>query len=374
MMNRDDVYERIEYYLEGADFDKVLRYSNRLLKINPNDVDALDFKYKAYKNLEEYDKALECIDRIMELKPELTGYFNDKAYIYEDCKNYDKAIQMYDTSIEVNEDNLILLHNAYIGKGRTYKTMGKMNDALQVCDEWINIVENNSHEIEKEYSKKLKYNFYALKGNVLKELERYEEAVKIIDKAIKCKPALNDDYDSYDLTLNKASILKKLGRVKEVEKCYNKILKKDPKNIDANLGKVELLIDKGEKDKVLKYIKTGVKSLLRVELDIARFFNNTDIIFDKDMIYHYNKNKIEQENQDPAPEAKEDEEREELIEKSQESPKKTNLKELLGEKLYEKVISAGISPEDIISPKMQDDIDKLNSIKEDMQTKLTEPD
>lgn len=66
----------VHYNIE--DYYKAVEFFNEALKLNPNYLDALDYKAQAFIQLKEYKKAIKEFDSILKIDPENIKAFEDK--------------------------------------------------------------------------------------------------------------------------------------------------------------------------------------------------------------------------------------------------------------------------------------------------------
>jgi len=159
---------------------------------------------------------------------------------------------------------------------------GDYEGALEILDKTIYLFDTNLDESE------IRAQFWGLKAAALRELERFDEALKAIEKAIKIdkknpnhfieKLEIFHDMEKYDDSFNtlqqayklgdkelkdefffmKAHLLGHLDKNQEALELYNKALQKDPKDTNSLYEKSQVLLELG---KTKESLKVAEKSL-----------------------------------------------------------------------------------------------------------------
>jgi len=173
---------RAEYYigygmaLVGlSQYDEALRQFDRVIMdkkiemVLENNKRAFRGKGVAYYYMQDYEKALEQFEQALELKV-LAGMDLDILYYkgktLSNIGNYDDAAKTYSEIIErFGEDAQILADRAY-----TYQKIGEYEKSLEDYNKAINLQKN-------------KYDYYFGKYYLLREMNRDEEAIRVLNEA-----------------------------------------------------------------------------------------------------------------------------------------------------------------------------------------------
>ena len=68
--------------------------------IDPSNVNALNNKGIALKNLKRYDESIQYYDKILAIDPSNVNALNNKAIALKNLKRYDESLQYYDKILE----------------------------------------------------------------------------------------------------------------------------------------------------------------------------------------------------------------------------------------------------------------------------------
>ena len=180
---------------------KILTRQNAILKIKPDDVDALYKIGVIQSRLRRYDKALECYDVILKIKPDDITISQYKGIALVKLYRYTEAVECYNAILKIKPDDVDALYR----KGHALATIGKNNEAIACYDDALII---NPDHIDTLINK----------GYVLCDFNSYNKALKCYDKILEINP------DEIVALYSKNIALAKLGRYEESSKCYDKAL------------------------------------------------------------------------------------------------------------------------------------------------------
>lgn len=210
---------------EGVALSKLKRYSEALncfkfaLKLSPGDKSSMEWKINALDELDRCDKALKCMHKFLKLYPNDDGAWNNKASILNKLHRYEEAISASEKSFSLDKHPYPLGH-----KGDALKGLGRYSEALEAYDAAL--------KMDAEYKQAWKS-----KGDILVLQEKYLEAKKCYQSAL----SIDTSYEP--AKKGKANIVKLFDEAwakgdKFVEaldyenalKSYNQALKIDPDN------------------------------------------------------------------------------------------------------------------------------------------------
>lgn len=145
---------------------------NKVLKIDPNNINALHTKAHTYKGEEKFEKAIDIYTYILE-NIEVSKYTN--MYIgecYYRLKKYNLALEEFEKALEFNKDDYKLL----AALGWMYAMKRKYNKSIEYCKKALEINPESGHiayKIAENYTK-------------LEEFEKakkyYKESQRLFDK------------------------------------------------------------------------------------------------------------------------------------------------------------------------------------------------
>ena len=77
-------------------------YYQKVLKIDPDHLGALNNLGVIYKNLQENQKARDCYEKAIEIDPNYANAHNNLGVIFKNQKEYQKAKECFEKAIEIN--------------------------------------------------------------------------------------------------------------------------------------------------------------------------------------------------------------------------------------------------------------------------------
>ncbi|MDQ3969943.1 MAG: tetratricopeptide repeat protein, partial [Thermoproteota archaeon] len=154
---------------------------------------------------EEYDSAKNCYDRVIKINPNHVDAWYKKGNISYNLENLEEAIKCYNRVLLINPNHA----NAWYKKGITYKKKNNHDKALECYDKSTQIKANSS-------------SVWYEKGLSLSYLKRYKEAIKYYDNAIEIKP------DHAEAWYKKGYALYNMGVKDEAQSCYNRAKEINP--------------------------------------------------------------------------------------------------------------------------------------------------
>ena len=237
---------------------------------------------------EKFEEALELYEKVI-----IINELNEEALINIGiCKRklfkIDEAINFYDKALKINNNNESTLFNKAIAlnfKGineeanNLLERAKELNDSEDILYLSILIYLNDKNyskvnELLDNYNNKQITNpgIYNIKAQVLYDEEKFEEALKYIERALELNP-------NYNHALNtKANILDKLGKKEEAIIWYKKAAENKPENIIFLLNYCLSLLENKNKEKS-KEIFDNVKQLYKQNLHAI--YNEQEVNFIK---------------------------------------------------------------------------------------------
>jgi tetratricopeptide (TPR) repeat protein len=172
--------------IEGAEGAKTV---DKLLKLNPHDVDALIAKGINLIQLDKVEEALLCMTHALKLSPKnISCHFQKGAVLFK-LKHYAKALESFEKCLQLNFNFLLapqlrnmskdFLSGIHLRTGHCLFHLKRYKEALEVYDQFDEMGVNVLCDIETAYVNKI---------NCLKNLGRYVQAVRVCVKASKLFP------------------------------------------------------------------------------------------------------------------------------------------------------------------------------------------
>lgn len=166
---------------------------------------SLQTKANSYLFLEDFETAKEVLEDLLKISPDNVDALSNVAQILRKYYHYEDALQYFDKALNIDPQNPELL----MFKGETLFDLFRYEEAKECIDMSFDISKDNPY-------------VWYLKGKYESERENYEQAVGYYDKAIELCPDFEKCY--YNLVV--ALIL--LGRSEEAKKTFRKIFDLNP--------------------------------------------------------------------------------------------------------------------------------------------------
>lgn len=157
-----------------------------VLKLNPNDVEALINMSSTYSDLKNYQGSLTTADRAIKISPHIPEAWVNRGAALCNLNLYEDSIQSYQEACRLNP----LCFDAWLGLCLPLNKIGKHSDALIACDESIRLQVNSEMA-------------HANRAATLNELNCYDEAICSFDRAISLKPNSAEYYFGKGVALHK---------------------------------------------------------------------------------------------------------------------------------------------------------------------------
>lgn len=124
----------------------------------------------------KYNEAIENINKSIELKNDWEISYFYRAASYQALENYDEAILDYTKSLQINDK----LTDAYYNRARILLSRKDIEnpDITRAISDLEKALELDSNFVEALYAM----------GAALKKVEKYQESLKYLDKAIELQP------------------------------------------------------------------------------------------------------------------------------------------------------------------------------------------
>ena len=258
-MKIDKSLQSAHQYYQAGDLNQASNICKKILKVKPNNIDALHFLEMICCQLGNFDDAIRYIRKELELIPsnadvnyKLGTVLQAKGLFSEAIDYFRKAITLKPHFPEACYHLGVVLQK----KGQLDEAVINYQKALQINPDLAE-VQNNL-------------------GNVLREKGQLDEAIGSYQKAIKLNP--NFDLAYYNLGV----VLREKGQLDEAIGSYQKAIKLNPNFYIAynNLGGV--LIERGQLNEAEIYFRR----VLQITPDNCKFYSN--LLFNMNYNSRYN--------------------------------------------------------------------------------------
>jgi len=177
--NPEDTKIRVGVHFNmGSIYIKVKNYENAkkeflsVIKIEPENTDAIFNLGRIYKILKEFENAEKSFKKFIELKPEDVSPHIELGELYAEMKDYESAIKEFQTVLKVKPGNLF----SRIYLGRIYMEKGDFNRAEE---EFLKILSTSPNNI---YAHINLGQLYTKKGDKKRAIEEFKKVVDINPK------------------------------------------------------------------------------------------------------------------------------------------------------------------------------------------------
>jgi len=271
-------YEIASTYMHQKNYEKALEYSNRVVAVDNENIDAYTYIAFIYENMKEYRKAIEVNKKILQFNPTHYDANNRIAEMLEKFCEYDEAIKYHTKQLEITQ-NLYY----YMCRGLAYLSLDKFQLARQDFESACDYNDLNPHpynnigasyQYEEKYTEALEYYEMAAQrlqneptplpyrnmAVIYQRIGNFERAVECLKENI---ALFNDPYDYEEI----AKIFYRIKRFKESVDVYTKRCKliesRTKKKLETNcdlyiwVGKCNLSL--GAEKTAFKYFNKAIE-------------------------------------------------------------------------------------------------------------------
>ena len=208
--------------------------------------------------------------------------------LYESMQgNYQKAVDICDLGLEINPSSAYLLHM----RGRSYADMGRVDEATKDLESVLKIMPDSAETLYEMANMLFNTSMYDdalcyarkaaeiepdsylhcaidMEGVVAAQMEKWDEAIKLFDRALEIKPGyVHALLTKAHVLGNKGNALKNGGKYADIVEChrgmlacYKEILQSDPRNFIAAIEMGVVLHILGIYDEAIEHFR-GVLEL-----------------------------------------------------------------------------------------------------------------
>lgn len=104
------------FFFEKEDWKHLKKASERILLLDPNNLDSLYYLGLSYLNLNKLEKSKKLLERLVKLKPNFADAYYRLGLIHLKKKNYDRAQKLFEKTLEIlpnHHDTLVHLKDLY---------------------------------------------------------------------------------------------------------------------------------------------------------------------------------------------------------------------------------------------------------------------
>lgn len=249
--------------LEKRQFQKVINFCHEALRLNPDDLEALNLKAIALRRMGKAEKAVEIYKLILEKKPNHPRILFNLGIAYARLNRIQEAEKVYQKVLVIKPD-FVEAHNnlgeIYLRQGRIAEAEEEFLKAVELSDGFA-LAFSNLAEVylrQKEVRKAREYvekaltidpdltSAHNIKGNILRQEGRLAEAMSEYRKALARDPDYEKAY--YNLGVSASD----LGRLEEAKEYFFKAIKLQPYFGEAYAGLGLCYLQEGKWDEAIK--------------------------------------------------------------------------------------------------------------------------
>ncbi|GBO52752.1 hypothetical protein APA_421 [Pseudanabaena sp. lw0831] len=262
--NDDGDISQVKAKYDRRDYVGVIRDCDRILRKNPRNSVAYNYKGIAYFYLRNLDLAIDSYSQAIEINSEYALAYSNRAEAYLYQGNYTLALADYNLAIQAKGDlgskGKSRLADIYADRGDALGRLGRFSEALASADRALEInprhvfawyIRSLAHSYTKQNQEALKAIDKAIeianyayiwhqRGDILYDLKRYPEAIVAYEKAVQIDPQYARAMYSQGL------VLEELGRDREALQSYNRalVLYPDWEEVKQSKQKIMRKLDK----------------------------------------------------------------------------------------------------------------------------------
>jgi len=238
-----DLYKNLVFdYEKLGSNDQSIKFCNKILEIDDKNEWSINYLIKLYRNNDNWSNAIECLKLIFKLRNKVDNhllalYKVQKGRSILNKNKFDKSREIFEKALDIDSN----LYITYFFIGNTYK-----DESNYMYNKFIKLKEGDDPDtLEKE-----------------EKLQKYKaNAENLLNKAIPMWIHFIENMPAYSWlilsTLKDA--LQALNRYNDIEKILIQIKNKNSNNIDIISHLADFYANKGEIDKALETIASGLE-------------------------------------------------------------------------------------------------------------------
>lgn len=134
--NRDEIFNVLHticnIYMDIKNWEELSEYALKILNIDENDYQGLEFLKIAYTNLHLSEKACEVIKKQIELSPDDFSLYKELINLYFEIKDYDAVLEACEESMTLENVDTAYIKNI---QAKTYINTGKIDNCFDIVKE-----------------------------------------------------------------------------------------------------------------------------------------------------------------------------------------------------------------------------------------------
>ena len=139
--------------LNAGEDDRAIEILGRVLRVAPDDTDALFDRAYAYDDRGEYVKAIQDLDRMLRLRPQDAAALDNRGGAYLKLGDFDRAIVDFDESIGLNPSNALAFNNrgaAYLDKEDYPRAIRDFEEAIRLQPDFTDAIDGREKALRRK--------------------------------------------------------------------------------------------------------------------------------------------------------------------------------------------------------------------------------
>ncbi|MCB0166741.1 MAG: tetratricopeptide repeat protein [Anaerolineae bacterium] len=132
-------FNRADVYNEQEQYDKAIEEYSKAIELDPQYVDAYNYRGIAYANSEQYEKAIVDYNTAIELNPKYRWSYFNRGNAYRGQELYDEAIADFKKAIELDPEYVDALNNLCWWGSLT----GRVDEVFEYCERAVELAPND---------------------------------------------------------------------------------------------------------------------------------------------------------------------------------------------------------------------------------------
>lgn len=203
-----------------GNFVKAESLLKKILKGQPNNIEALYLAGISTMRLKKYHKSELLFTKALKIKSDFSSAINGRAILYHELERFEEAVNDCKIAISIDPNYA----EAFYNMGRSLNALGLYAEASESYAKAVSCNPN--------YIKAMNNH-----GVVLCKLGRFDEAIDAYSKAILIKP------DFAGALVNRGVALREMNRFDEAIRDYNTSMSLQPNNAEARFNRGNLNVD-----------------------------------------------------------------------------------------------------------------------------------
>jgi tetratricopeptide (TPR) repeat protein len=135
--------------------DRAIQVLDEVLRVAPDDADALFYRAYAYDDKRDYVRAIQDLDRALRLRPDDTAVLDNRGLAYLNLGDFDRAIRDFDESVELDPSNPLAFSNrgrAYLDKEDYRQAVRDFDEAIRLRPDFTDAIRGREKAMRRKYA------------------------------------------------------------------------------------------------------------------------------------------------------------------------------------------------------------------------------